>query len=73
MKKDKVDRSFRDFVKKLMGPDFRITDLTKHVENSSDNGMRKTFRRDPRRLEALILGYKALHEQDRQRAEQAGD
>ena len=59
------------FVRRELGPEFTLNEAAEFIEHT-EPGMRKMYNRgDVRKLKALFLGYKAIHEQENQHAKTA--
>lgn len=57
----------RAFVYEEMGPGVRVSDVAEMIGHS-EVGMRKMFRENPRKLRALVIGYKVLRFEDSRKA-----
>lgn len=57
-------------VREVMGPTTTIAEAAKTIGYTPD-GMRHTFKTDPRKLKALLIGFKFLVAEENQQASNA--
>lgn len=61
MSKEKQKDSLRFFVRRHLGPEYEVEEAAKFIGHTKP-GIWKMYKRDPVKLKALFLGYKALAE-----------